>query len=278
MRHLLPSVWCPVPLIPRLHLLEIHDQAWCPKGVRDAITDLLQWTLTTVHHYAPAGPVLGRALRRSGATTVVDLGSGAGGPWARVLPDLVRQGLAPQVVFTDKYPNRAALERTAALLGGSVAVEAASVDAAAVPRRLAGFRTLFTTFHHFAPAEARAVLTDAARGARGVAVFEATHRSPLTLVGMLAFVLAVLVVPFVRPFRWDRLFWTYLVPLVPFVAVWDGVVSCLRTYTPAELRALTAGLEQWQWEAGLVSRRSWPFPVTYLIGYPRTAPGDTLES
>ena len=266
----------PVPAIPRVHLLEIHDQPWCPAGVRDAITDLLQWTLTTVHHYAAAAPVLARALRKSGADTVVDLGSGGGGPWARVLPDLARNGATPRLVLTDKFPNRRALARTAARLGPRAAVEPDSVDARAVPGRLAGFRTLFTTFHHFAAADARAVLADAARGARGIAVFEVTRRSPVTLVLMLGFVFTFLVVPFVRPFRWDRLLWTYVVPLVPFVAVWDGVVSCLRTYTPAELRGLGAGLDGWEWEAGEVSRRWWPVPVTYLVGYPRVPPADRL--
>jgi len=267
-----------VPLLPRLHLFEIHDQPWCPAGIRDAITDLLQWTLTTVHHYAPAAAPLGRALRRSGASRVVDLGSGGGGPWARLLPDLLRQGIGPRVTFTDKYPNRSALEHAAALLGGRASVEPEPVDAMAVPRRLAGFRTLFTTFHHFTPAEARAVLADAARCAQGIGVFEVTRRSPLTLLGMLGFVLVPLVVPFVRPFRWDRLFWTYVVPLVPLVAVWDGVVSCLRTYRPEELRALAAGLDGWEWEAGEVARPWWPFPVTFLVGYPGARPADRLDA
>jgi hypothetical protein len=262
--------------IPRLHLFEIHDQPWCPAGVRDAITDLLQWTLTSVHHYAPALPVLERPLRRCAAATVVDLGSGGGGPWVRLLADLAARGVTPRLVLTDKYPNHRALQRAVALLGDRVAVEGGSVDAAAVPPRLMGFRTLFTTFHHFAPAEARAVLADAVRGAQGIAVFEATRRSALTLLGMLGFVLVPLVVPLVRPFRWDRLFWTYVVPLVPLVALWDGVASCLRTYRPEELRGLAAGLDEWEWEAGEVARRWWPFPVTFLIGYPRARPADRL--
>jgi hypothetical protein len=31
---------------------------------------------------------------------------------------------------------------------------------------------------------------------------------------------------------------TYLVPLIPFVVVFDGYVSCLRTRTPEEVEAL----------------------------------------
>lgn len=35
-----------------------------------------------------------------------------------------------------------------------------------------------------------------------------------------------------------RLLFTYLVPLVPFVWVFDGYVSCLRTRTPSEVQDL----------------------------------------
>ena len=54
--------------------------------------------------------------------------------------------------------------------------------------------------------------------------------------------LAVLVLtPAVRPFRWSRLFWTYLVPVLPPPILFDGVVSCLRVYTPEEMLAMAGG-------------------------------------
>jgi hypothetical protein len=71
-----------------------------------------------------------------------------------------------------------------------------------------------------------------------------TARTPAATLGMLGAPLITLAVtPAIRPFRWSRLFWTYLVPAVPAVVLFDGVVSCLRTYTPGELRALTRGLD-----------------------------------
>jgi len=80
----------------------------------------------------------------------------------------------------------------------------------------------------------------------------------------------LLAAPFIRPFRWSRLAWTYLLVL-PVVALIDGVVSCLRTYTPSELRAMTAQLHApgYAWEVGEERARLLPVPVTYLIGVPR---------
>jgi len=91
---------------------------------------------------------------------------------------------------------------------------------------------------------------------------------------MLAMLLVPLMVllttPFIRPFRWSRLLWTYLIPVVPLVSLFDGLVSCLRTYSVAELRELVEGLEadDYQWEIGEVKSKANPIPVTYLIGVP----------
>ena len=257
-------------LIPRLHLLEIHDQSWCPVAVRDGITDLIQTGLRWFRAYDAAAPLLARALRRTGTRRVVDLASGGGGPWPRLLRLLAREGAAPAVMLTDRFPNRRALERMRAVTAGALDFHPAPVDAMAVPPHLAGFRTLFTSLHHFRPTAARAILGDAVRRGEGVAAFEITRRDPLSLVLNLLGVAAVLVaVPFIRPFRWDRLLFTYVIPLLPLAGAFDGFVSCLRTYSPAELRALVAGLPQYDWEIGLARHHFLPMRITYLIGTPR---------
>ena len=88
---------------------------------------------------------------------------------------------------------------------------------------------------------------------------------------MLLVPLIVLVVtPFIRPFRWSRLLLTYLIPLVPMVTLFDGLVSCLRTYSVEELRDLTARLDtnDYHWDIGTVKSKMAAIPITYLIGVP----------
>jgi len=221
--------------------------------------------------YRVAAPLLVRALRSSGDTGVVDLCSGGGGPWL----DLVRRipaagGGVFHVRLTDRYPNHAAFARLRDVSGGIIDGEPEPVDATAVPARLSGFRTLFTALHHFPPDTARAIFADAVRSRRGIAVFELTRRSPLALVGMLFLpILLLLCTPFIRPFRWGRLVWTYLVPIVPLVVWFDATVSCLRTYTIDELRDLVAGVgEGYDWEIGTVRAPPLVSRVTYVIGTP----------
>jgi len=262
----------------RLHLFEIEDQAWCPAPVRDAATDYLRFAINTADSYAPALPHLVAALTRSGAKRILDLCSGGSGPWLKLLPPLTAEVPGAAVTLTDRYPNVEAFERAREESGGTLRFEQEPVDATAVPQRLTGFRTVFTAFHHFRPEQARAILADAVHSGQGIAVFEATERSPVNIIMMFLTPLILLfVTPLIRPFTFSRILFTYIIPLVPLVVLWDGVVSCLRTYSPDELRALVAevpGSEHYDWQIGQERGAKGPIPVTYLTGVPRqtTAP------
>jgi hypothetical protein len=258
----------------RLHLFEIHDQEWCPRAIRDAVTDYLQFVIARTKPYAAVIPILAAALKRSGTRPVLDLCSGAGGPWLWLQPILAEQGVNVSVCLTDKFPNLA-LEPSRAVPGRAIRYHPGPVDATRVPDELVGFRTIFSAFHHFRPGEARAVLADAVRKRHGIAVVEGTHHSALAMLLMLLVPLMVLLMtPFIRPFRWSRLFWTYLIPVVPLVALFDGLVSCLRTYGVQEMRELTEALDakDYPWEIGELKSTVSPIPITYLIGVPNENP------
>ena len=263
----------------RRQLVELEDLSWWPRTFRDAATDYLATSMRVARAHEAIVPVLAPALTRVRATHVVDLCSGAGGPWAALLPALRTAGVDVRVLLTDRFPNHAALGAVAAATPG-IDVEAAPVDALDVPERLAGFRTIFMALHHFAPAEAREILASAVRAREGMAVIEGVSRTPAGLGVMAAVPLAVwLLTPAIRPFRWSRLFWTYLVPVLPLAILFDGVVSALRVYTPAEMLAMAAGVpggDAYDWDAGVLQPKGAPVGVPYLIGVPRepaAAPG-----
>ena len=87
----------------RLHLIEIEDQDWCPFTVRDAVTDYLRFILSASKPYAVIIPFLAAALKRNGARRIIDLCSGAAGPWPWLQPVLAEMGLKVSVCLTDKY-------------------------------------------------------------------------------------------------------------------------------------------------------------------------------
>jgi hypothetical protein len=258
----------------RAQLFEFHDLSGFPHNWRNFLTEFITCYIRLFNPYGALAPRLKSLLARLGCRQVVDLCSGASGPvlhMQELLTDGEQYGV--EVTLTDKYPNAQAFRQAAARRPGQVNGVEESVDALAVPAELRGFRTLFASLHHFPPALARRILEDAARRREGIGVFEFTERRlQAFLVMLLAPVMVLLLTPFVRPFRWSRLLWTYVIPVMPLVALWDGQVSNMRTYSLGELRELTQSIEAdgYRWEAGQVGY----FPrlrATYLFGYPAAA-------
>ena len=257
----------------RVHLFELHELAWFPAVWRDLLTDFLSFYAAVFRPYACVAPLLAEALERDGTARIVDLCSGAGRPVLALVPELRRFGLRDlRVTLTDKYPNLEAWESVDEETSVVVTSIASPVDALDVPPNLKGFRTLFTAFHHFRPDAARAVLADAVSKDEGVGIFEYTERNWLIwgLPTLLIPLFVWLCTPFIRPFRWRRLVWTYLVPIVPIVALWDGFVSNLRTYSVGELSDLVEEIvdPRYEWKIGR-ARSIGCSRVTYAIGSPR---------
>ena len=257
----------------RVQFIELHEQPWFPRSVRDEITDALQFGLNLLNAYAPIAPMLQNAIDSTRSPSIVDMCSGGGGPWLDLSRKLRGNAQELRISLTDKYPNLRAFQNFRAASENQIAFHPDSVDAMKVPHELKGFRTMFTSFHHFPPEEARAILQNAVDASQSIGIFEITRRAPSTIGLMIPWALLFFVfTPLIRPFRWSRLLWTYVVPIIPFVLLFDGVVSCLRTYRPQELREIieTLTATEYQWQVGEHSRAHGEVPITYLIGYPRT--------
>jgi hypothetical protein len=254
--------------VRRIHLFELEDQPWFPATIRDLATDYLQFIQTRFRLDRAMAPLVRRVVEQTRVTRIVDLCSGGSGPLLLLVKDLAADGVPVRATLTDLYPNAPAFEKIAAASGGSIDYEPEPVDARQVPTRLSGLRTIFNGFHHFKPADARAVLHAAAAARQPIAIFEMSERSPRTLPVLLTPLFVWIATPWIRPFGWRRLLWTYPLPLVPLTCLWDGIVSQLRAYTPAELRQMCQGSAPMTWEAGQIPVAKGRGRLTYLIGFP----------
>jgi hypothetical protein len=256
-------------LLPRMQLFEFMDLAWFPGWLRRCETDfvLLGWRF-----FAPRKEIAGQLsslVAQSSSETIVDLCSGSGGLVTAILEDVRQQsGRDLSLVLTDAFPN------PEARLADGISYWPEPVDARAVDPRLSGVRTMFASLHHFPPGQAREILLNAKRGRHPIAVYEMTPRSIRTLVLMTLNVTfgTLLLTPFLRPFSWQRLLFTYALPLVPLTLLFDGIVSVFRTYTKDEMLEMAeAGTDpSYEWHSGVYG--SVP-GVVYLHGSPKP-PGE----
>jgi len=260
--------------IPRFQLVEVEDEPWLPPLLRRAMTDFLAEVTARTDPYRSAAPIVAGLIAEAPNREVVDLCSGAGGPWPGLLESLPPDRRPAMLTLSDAYPNVAALARFPA--GTRVRYREKPTPAHETPADSGAAQTIFSAFHHFPPRAARRLLAATTRTGAPIAVFEATERS-LRALGLMLTVpfLVWALTPLIRPRRWWRWVLTYPIPIVPLLVMWDGLVSCLRSYRPEELRELAGSKElaHMRWEVGQVHRPGTPLPVTYLIGRPlvRTA-------
>jgi hypothetical protein len=258
----------------RPRLFEFEDLPWFPAVIRTGMMDYLRFVITGLRIYQPIVPLLAEGLRHTGQRQLLELGAGSGGGTETVWRALGAEGLPHlRITLTDLYPQPEAWADIAAHTQNSISHEVTPVDARQVPLRLGGFRVIFSTFHHFPPAAAEALLRDAVQAGTGVGVFEGAGRRWWEyLAAWVVLPLAqLLLTPFFRPFRLSRLLFTYLLPLIPLCTIWDGTVSLLRMYSEAELLALARRADaagKFTWQAGK-KRHRWGAEVSYLIGWPK---------
>lgn len=253
----------------RVHLFEIEDQSWCPNFLRNFLTDYLKQFERMFNIYDNTIPIIEKGLAHASTRRVIDLCSGASGPWSQLILEI----LDTEVYLTDMYPNQARVDLINDQENSSLKYCPSSVNAMSVPKELTGLRTLFTSFHHFEPEKAIAILFDAKENNAPIAIFEFTERSVLNALfhPIVTPFIVFWVSLFIRPIKLSRIVLTYLIPLVLLIVMWDGYISNLRTYSLSELDHLTqvVGKDKYEWETGKLKTNFPSISVTYLLGFPK---------
>lgn len=211
-----------------------------------------------------------------------------------------------QFVLTDLHPHMEAWT-AAAKKSDNLTFIADSVDAANAPRNLLGkdeekkkvFRLFNLAFHHFDDPLAADILRNTLETADGFGfvffpspnnppflllgqqnakefnrIFELQSRNPTSLVTVFGLgPLFTLLTPFYFYASPLHLFFTYIIPIIPFVLVVDGYVSSMRTRSAEEVLALLdrdgskeKALKGWKIKSGQ-EMHTWPVGYTnWVIG------------
>jgi hypothetical protein len=269
----------------RIHLFEFTDLPWYPQIFRSIQTDYLQFVASLGPGYGRLMPLFLKAMQHADTKELVDLCSGGTGPWVVLLRHFKQAGWPVRVTLTDKFPHPGTVQNWRVFTQLEIRYLSEPVDALKVPPHLKGMRTLFEGFHHFKPEQARSILQDVVENRTAVGIVEISLNPPsgippfiARIVGLFLLILMspvtlisyILITPFIKPRTLSRFFWTYLIPIVPLLTCWDGIISLLRVYSLQELQELTDSLlcKDYAWEIGQIPAGAPLFVFTYLVGYP----------
>jgi hypothetical protein len=257
----------------RIQLFEFEDLRWFPDWLRQDMTLFLVVFHRMVGTSRALVPLLVKVVGAAGNFKIVDLCSGGGGPMVDSVQTLRASGIPIEsCTFTDLYPSKLAARNVAALNIPGLEFRLQPVDATNVPPELQGVRTMIASFHHMRPDNARKILADAFVKRQPICILEPSDNAPPTFLFWVAipfaFLMAVLLTPFIRPLSFRILFFTYVLPLLPLCIAWDGAASNARIYNTQDLQQMTGPLQsaRYTWEIGRVwGRGGW---MQYLLGIP----------
>lgn len=255
----------------RRHLIELHEQPWFPEVWRDLFRTGLGKAFVLFGLTRETSRVLAPFLVTHQPREVLDLCSGSGecscDVWQRALSE-VEGGAQPActLVLSDLYPD---MQRWAESSPASRFVQA-PVDARAIGDDLPRTWMMLNALHHFAPSELRAFLRGTARSADAfIAVDRAARnwREMFITIFVVPVAAAIITAFVIRPFRLSNVLWSLIIPVIPLVALIDGIVSNLRSYTVEELRGLIAECpSSFAWEVDVSPGGRGVPRMTYIIG------------
>lgn len=254
-----------------LHLFEFEDFEWFPDIIRKGETDYLHFMINKFNIYKPAAGVMKELVEKSGFNEILDLCSGGGGGMDKFQKELEHlTGRDIKVTLSDKYPNKDAFEKIKNDSGGKVDFLDYPVDVLNVPGDKRSIRTIFSAFHHFKPVDAKKIIEQAVNSNVPIAIYEGAAKDVKNFLGILLFtpIIFMLITPFMKPFRWSRLFFTYIIPLIPVTTTWDGLVSIIRMYTPEEMLEMANSVNKndYIWGSGTIKNKIGT-SIMYLTGY-----------
>ena len=257
----------------RINLFEFEDFDWVPSVIRDEMTNYLGDAMQTFRQFEPVTKLLAPILSKLKIDTIIDLCTGSGIPGKLLRLAISKELSVPiKLVLTDKFPNVKSMDRIVETNSENIQAIYQSVDARDISLNISGFRTLFNALHHFNSQDAFQILNDASQKNEPIGIFEIADRKlffPFLLFSPIAYLLAIFFGLKSNNLFSLKFLFLYLIPVVPLMIIWDGLVSCLRVYSKSQLHEFVAAMQlpNYTWTIG--STFKFPNKINYIIGYPK---------
>lgn len=223
----------------RKQVPQITNAKWFPTFLTRCVHEFMTWFVHKVKAAKPFIPVIEEGLHYSDRVVVIEKEGGAGFETLEVFLD---EGLEKNHVDSDTFEANEE-----------------------------GLYVSINSFHQFDEDQARSILEKVASKRRPIAILEGNNDSLWQVFGMTVIVplTVLLTAPFVKPFRIERLIFTYLIPILPLVIFIDGFLALFKLYAPQDLDELTASIEQekYAWRSGKLDNERGG-KIIYLLGYP----------
>jgi len=225
--------------VNRIQLFEFNERNECPEFIRDSIVEILGKGVRWSKYFNNSIQAFIEFANQVDTTTFLDLCSGSGEPAAIFVEELIRQGNTQfKFVLSDLFPKIHSMNSVAKQFPEQIQVITTPIDATDVQNEYdQAARTIINAFHHFPPKLAKNIIKDCVKKNRGIFIIESFPRSLIKYFSIMPYVaVSYLVNPFItQKDRMLKILFSFVIPLIPVLGLWDGFISTCRIHSKDEL-------------------------------------------
>lgn len=240
---------------------ELEDHGWFPGLFRRYQAEYIGSIVNWFKLYRPLVADLQQLIDADKARVIQDLCSGSGIPAI----DMHRQLKGKhQMILSDKFPVRPFTD------GSQISYVQEEVDVLLLEPQPSVCYTMYNGFHHFSDAEQQLLIKKMVMMRNPFLIAEILTPGIFTM-GKIIFaatLLQLFTAPFVQPFSFQRLFFTYIIPVNVFTVLYDGVISVVRSKTVKQYENLLGNLSTTDLKISVDHYSSWKGRIVYIKGTP----------
>jgi hypothetical protein len=204
-----------------MKLKELEDYENFPPILRKFQVETIGYLVQLFGVYKPVVKIMDSLLYKNKFIQIVDLCSGSG------LPSIfIKKNMAQNLPFvlTDKFPQT--IPTTIGISYTNESVEILHIE----PQRDTLY-TLYNAFHHFTDEEKYSLIEKFKRHNATLLIVEVIEPSVFAFVQVLlaSTLVQLCIAPFIKPFSWLRLLFTYIIPINIITVLVDGIISILKS-------------------------------------------------
>jgi hypothetical protein len=240
---------------------ELEDYNWFPKRFRrwqlEFVGSMSVWTKL----YRPLVPVMDEMISDYKITALQDCCSGSGLPAVYLHQQLHKK---MTLLLTDKYPDEHFVNNA------HVIYSKENIDVLQMQTVEIALYTMFNAFHHFNKAQQKAIVKKMMSNNSAFIIAEILEPGLFNALKIFftGTVLQIFAAPFIKPFSFARLFFTYIIPVNLFTVTYDGIISVLRSKTEKQYRELVNGLASNNFAITVHKINNWKGNLVYIKGAP----------
>jgi hypothetical protein len=214
---------------------ELEDYNWFPSKLRQFQSEFIGYVVYKFALYKPIIPIVDNVIAIQKITQIVDLCSGSGLPSLYISKNLK---MPISILLTDKF---LASEKVKTVLP----YQTSPIDALTISFEKNTLYTMFNAFHHFNKEEQKLIITNAKTAKATLLIVEILTPNVFTFLQVIftSTIGQLLLTPFIKPFGWLRLLFTYIIPINMVTVLIDGIISVTKSKTKEQYHNLLKDME-----------------------------------